>query len=437
MRAASGYEGGLSSVVTPSPTSAAVVRRTLAARTRDRHLIDDLTQETLTRLADIERTLSPDAERAYAVVIARNLLASHFRGQSVRGRHLHRLVDRDGSDDPAQLTVDKEETEALASALAQLDPAERELLLRHEVTGTDLATLAGEGNVSRGAIAMRLARGRANLRLEFLLAFRRIELPTDRCRPVLLAMAVGDERRKAQLDAERHLERCPVCADLVDPMTRHDRRIAGWLLVPVAEGVRRAWRAVAGHPAKAASAVLVAVAATGARLELRHPRRRSHQPPPPAPRRRHRRPTRPRRRRRRPPPVRHPPHRLRLPAAPAPLPAAIGRGCRRHRGRRGSATTPPAPPCPPAAPLDAIDVLGALACPFAPTVVTITELSGNDGFTAVTASGLPVSVQLVGHAGPPDALAPGLQVSIAGVITSDSEQPLVVEVAAADVRLAG
>ena len=46
-------------------------------------------------------------------------------------------------------------------------------------------------------------------------------------------------------------------------MTRHDRRIAGWLLIPVAEGVRRAWKAVAGHPAKAASAVLVAVAATG------------------------------------------------------------------------------------------------------------------------------------------------------------------------------
>ena len=189
---------------------ATVVRRTLAARTRDRHLIDDLTQETLTRLADAERTLSPDAERAYAVVVARNLLASHFRGQSVRGRHLHRLLDRDGSDDPAQLTVDKEETEALASALAQLDPAERELLLRHEVTGTDLATLAGEGNVSRGAIAMRLARGRANLRLEFLLTFRHVELPTDRCRPVLLAMAVAmsDARRSSTPKATSSAARC-------------------------------------------------------------------------------------------------------------------------------------------------------------------------------------------------------------------------------------
>ena len=136
-----------------------VVRRTLAARTRDQHLIDDLTQETLARLADSAHQLSPDAQRAYAVVVARNLLASHFRGQSVYGRHAHRLIEHRDPDDPAQLTVDKEEIEALTSALSQLDPAERDLLMRHEVSGTDLATLAEDARVSSGAIAMRLARG--------------------------------------------------------------------------------------------------------------------------------------------------------------------------------------------------------------------------------------------------------------------------------------
>ena len=395
---------------------AAAVRRTLAARTRDRHLIDDLTQETLTRLADTERTLSPDAERAYAVVIARNLLTSHFRRQSVRGRHLHRLLDSDSADDPAQLTVDKEETEALASALAQLDPAERELLLRHEVTGIDLATLAGEGNVSRGAIAMRLARGRANLRLEFLLAFRRVELPTDRCRPVLLAMAVGDERRMAQLHADAHLERCPVCADLVGPMTRRDRRIAGWLLIPIAEGVRRSWKAITGHPATAASALLVTVAATGLVLELSAPdaappptSTASIAPPPPASE---------------PPAATTPPPTSAPAAVPAPPPAAPAtqpppptEGAAPPPADAAPATTPPASPCPPPAALDAIDVSAALACPFAPTVVTVTELSGADGFTAVTGSGLPVSVQLVGTLALPVPLAVGLQVSIAGTIS--------------------
>ncbi len=240
----------------------AVVRRTLAARTRDQHLVEDLTQETLARLADREDRLSADAERAYAVVIARNLLASHFRGQSVRGRHLHKLVEHGRPDDPAQVMVDKEESDALTSALSQLPTAERDLLMRHEVSGTDLATLAGEAEVSSGAIAMRLARARANLRLEFLLAFRRTDLPTDQCRPVLLALAVGDRRRQAQLDADEHVRTCPVCAELIGPMTRRDRRIAGWLLIPIAEGLRRVWRALRAHPVSAASAALI-VATTG------------------------------------------------------------------------------------------------------------------------------------------------------------------------------
>ena len=419
---------------------AAVVRRTLAARTRDRHLIDDLTQEALARLADIEHELSPDAERAYAVVIARNLLASHFRGQSVRGRHVHRLVDRAGSDDPAQLTLDKEETEALAAALAQLDPEERDLLMRHEVTGIDLATLAGEVNVSRGAIAMRLARARANLRLEFLLVFRRVELPTDRCRPVLLAMAVGDHRRKAQLDAHRHVERCPVCAGLVEAMTQRDRRIAGWLLIPLAEGLRRARRAIAGHPVQTASAALIAIGATGLVFAADRTPETADRPtgtvaPSQLPDEL--------------PATTAAPTTARAPASvppatPAPAPAPAPAPVPPPPGEEAAvtaavATVPPAtePPCPPPAPLDEIDLTAASGCPFAVTVVSVTELSGTDGFTAVTASGLPVSVQLAGTLALPIALTPGLQVGIAGTISSDSGEPLVVEVAAADVRLAG
>ena len=115
-------------------------------------------------------------------------------------------------------------------------------MLRHEVTGTDLSTLAGEADVSRGAIAMRLARARANLRLEFLLVFRRLSLPTSQCRPVLSAFAVGDRRRQAQLDAVGHLETCPTCAGLLKPMTERDRRVAGWFIVPIGDAARRVRR---------------------------------------------------------------------------------------------------------------------------------------------------------------------------------------------------
>ncbi len=55
-----------------------------------------------------------------------------------------------------QRTLDDEEASGLNAALARVSPEERDLLVRHELSGTDLATLAGEAGVSRGAIAMRL-----------------------------------------------------------------------------------------------------------------------------------------------------------------------------------------------------------------------------------------------------------------------------------------
>ncbi|HEU4840698.1 MAG TPA: sigma-70 family RNA polymerase sigma factor, partial [Ilumatobacteraceae bacterium] len=239
------------------------VRRALAARTSDPHLIDDLTQETLLRLARSERQFTADEQRAYAVVTARNLLASHFRGQSVHRRHQHRLVEHDGATDPEQHTIEREETAAMASALTRLDPGDRDLLVRHEVSGTDLATLAGEADVSSGAIAMRLSRARANLRLEFLLVFRRLALPTPQCRPVLLAFATGDRRRQAQLDAVGHVEACPTCAQLVGPMTERDRRVAAWLFVPLGDAARRVRRTFRSWWVRAAVATMVLAAVGG------------------------------------------------------------------------------------------------------------------------------------------------------------------------------
>ena len=77
------------------------------------------------------------------------------------------------------------------------------------------AEIAEVMGLSTKAVKSLLSRARANLRLEFLLAFRRTELPTARCRPVLLALAVGDGRRQAQLDAQAHVRDCPTCAALV------------------------------------------------------------------------------------------------------------------------------------------------------------------------------------------------------------------------------
>jgi len=74
-------------------------------------------------------------------------------------------------------------------------------------------------------VAAQLNRTRARLRVEYLLALEQTEPPTDRCRPVLLAISGGDRRRQRELDAGRHLLECEFCALLSRPlMERGDQR---------------------------------------------------------------------------------------------------------------------------------------------------------------------------------------------------------------------
>jgi len=133
-----------------------IVRAVIRVRVRDPHLADDLTQETMVRVASARRRLADSAIRAYAIVTARNTIAAHFRGEGVAGRHAHRLFEDHSVDGPEQLALAREETEALAVALDRLRPAERELLLRYESDEIDLDTLADDHMTSRGSITTRL-----------------------------------------------------------------------------------------------------------------------------------------------------------------------------------------------------------------------------------------------------------------------------------------
>jgi len=398
------------------------VRRALAARTSDGHLIDDLTQETLLRIASTD-ALSDDERRAYAVVTARNLLTSHHRRRSVQARHLHELVEHGHEPDPEQRTIASEEVAALKLAMTRVDPDERELLVRHEVGGTNLATLAGEAGTSNGAIAMRLARARANLRLEFLLVFRRLSLPTDQCRPVLLALAVGDARRQAQLHAADHLQACPTCASLAGPMIERNRRAAAWLPVPIgltSGRIRRAlrtwWaRAVAlammfatigglalmvhsatGSDATTKPAISLAAAGSGGSRAL---------PP--------------------------------LPAgstslagtttngpttSDAPAPAEVPGGgvvtTQPAATQLAPAATQPmgdgAAPCPPPAPLDVFNLSSASGCPFTATVVAVVSATGSQ--VSAHAGAMSVTIHLLD--GPSAIAVPGSRVSVSGTVTS-------------------
>ncbi|MDP8976286.1 MAG: hypothetical protein M3N28_07990 [Actinomycetota bacterium] len=99
-------------------------------------------------------------------------------------------------------------------ALASLSEAERRAVLAHEVEGVNTATIAAGDRSTPGAVAARLARTRAKLRVDYLVAYRRVRLPTSECHGVLVAVSAGDRRPQSSLGAAEHLVTCSTCAEL-------------------------------------------------------------------------------------------------------------------------------------------------------------------------------------------------------------------------------
>ena len=137
-----------------------LVRRVVAARVRDPELVDDLVQETLVRVMAARARVEADTLAPYATVTARNLVASVARSDNRARRVAHLLVDDHISERPEDGVLRHEEKAAVTAALARLPPAEREMLLAHEVHGRDTATLAASERSTPGAIAARLSRTR-------------------------------------------------------------------------------------------------------------------------------------------------------------------------------------------------------------------------------------------------------------------------------------
>jgi RNA polymerase sigma factor (sigma-70 family) len=195
-----------------------LVRRVVAARVSDRATEDDVVQETLARVLAAAPRVEPGLLEPYAIVTARNVVASLWREHDRQRRNQHRVVDLGPPDAPDTELLAHEEQSAVARALTQLSEDERELLLAHEVTGQDTRSLADAHGSTAGAVAARLNRIRARMRVEYLLAAEHAEPVTDRCRPVLLALSGGDRRRQREVDAGRHLLECELCARLSSPL---------------------------------------------------------------------------------------------------------------------------------------------------------------------------------------------------------------------------
>ncbi|MDQ3569594.1 MAG: sigma-70 family RNA polymerase sigma factor [Actinomycetota bacterium] len=251
-----------------------VVRRVLASKVFDSHRLDDLVQETLARVASSRRDLEGETLVAYAIVSARNVWASDSARSARRGELQHRLADTRQPEQPDALALAGEEHDALRVALASLLEAERRALMAHEVEGVDTATIAEEDRSTPGAVAARLARSRAKLRVDYVVAYRRAQLPTDECRSVLVALSAGDRRRQASLGAADHVLTCPTCAQLAPTLV--ERRLPLAAVIPAA-GLRAVGRHVRLRPVQTTATVGAAGAVAAAVVVLSQ-----GEPPPPA-----------------------------------------------------------------------------------------------------------------------------------------------------------
>jgi RNA polymerase sigma factor (sigma-70 family) len=226
---------------------------------------EDVVQETLARVWEVRWRLERETLLAYGLVVARNLVTSAERQEALRTRYGPRLVEPATAPDPEAGLLAAEEHAALLRALAAMRATDRSLLVEHEVHGVGTGKIAAEEGVAPNTVAVRLARARARLRVEHLLALRGVTLPTAACRGVLEAISLGDRGRQRRLLAAEHLAQCTACAGLADPLLTRRRSLTG--LAPVAVVLAapgRVWGWARAHPAPAsgAGAATAAVAVT-------------------------------------------------------------------------------------------------------------------------------------------------------------------------------
>ena len=224
-----------------------VIRRVVAARAANPADVDDLVQDCLERLLAARVRLTPEAVLPYAVVTARNLVSSHAKTAMRHAAAAPRILDPAEPDRPEDVLLTGEARRAMTTAWRQLSAQERRDVLAY-YDGDPAAE--ADAPESRGALRVRMARTRAKLRLEYLLAFRHVELPTPLCRRVLLAISAGDTRRQQETSAGQHLLDCETCAALSEPL---DQRSVALTAIAV-PGALLAWLAgkARAHPLQAA-----------------------------------------------------------------------------------------------------------------------------------------------------------------------------------------
>ena len=243
----------------------APLRRYVGAHVSSRDDRDEVVQETLSRVIAAQPRLDPGVALAYSIVVARHVMADRATHETRARANRYRMIDLTQPERPDDVVVLSEEHAALHEALQEIPPGQRDALLAHVLHDEPVSAIAADTGVSSGAVGAQLARTRARLRVQYVLALRGVDLPTGRCMPVLLALSSGDTRRQEVLRAGHHLLTCLACSSVSEPLLRRRSALAGilpWLgLGPLLGFLQRFIRNAPGQAAAATGAGTVAAVA--------------------------------------------------------------------------------------------------------------------------------------------------------------------------------
>lgn len=143
-------------------TVAATLGRYVRARTRRADLVEDVVQETLSRLILQSRQRTLVSVYAMGFRIAANLLVDHHRWDS---RHTAAPDEEPVSQAPLpdRVLAGRQELALLSKVLAAMPPLRRDVIVRRRLHGQSCTAIARELGLSLKAVEKHITRGLADL----------------------------------------------------------------------------------------------------------------------------------------------------------------------------------------------------------------------------------------------------------------------------------
>jgi RNA polymerase sigma factor (sigma-70 family) len=140
----------------------ATLNRYVRARTSRTDVVEDVVQETLSRLVQQSRVQHLVSVYALGFRIAANLLIDHHRRDS---RYAAEPAVEPASQAPLpdRVLVGRQEVAILKEALAAMPPLRRDVLVRRRLQGQSCAAIARDLGLSPKAVEKHITRGLADL----------------------------------------------------------------------------------------------------------------------------------------------------------------------------------------------------------------------------------------------------------------------------------